>query len=100
MSDAVIKKLITKTRCVCVCVKTIVESVYTHLFVRGPTKGLVNSWMKALEANIIPTSTFSWMSSLCLAMYLNSYSASPDYGNEHFIICVQGRDVDVCPVVD
>ena len=47
-----------------------------YLLVSGPTNGFVNNWIKAFDANIIPTSTFSWMSSLCLAMYLYSESGS------------------------
>lgn len=31
----------------------------SYLFVSGPTKGLMSSWMRALEANSKPTRTFS-----------------------------------------
>ncbi len=31
----------------------------SHLLVSGPTNGFVSNWMKAFEANMIPTSTFS-----------------------------------------
>ena len=46
--------------------------IYIHrqsnLFVRGPTNGLAMSWTTALEANMTPTSMFSWMSSLCFCL--------------------------------
>jgi hypothetical protein len=59
--------------------------VVSHLLVSGPTNGLVSNWMKAFDANIIPTSTFSWMSSLCFAMYLYSESGSPKVQIQSFI---------------
>ena len=38
----------------------------THLLVSGPTNGFAIIWTTALEANMTPTSTFSFESSLCL----------------------------------
>lgn len=50
------------------------ETTNTYLLVRGPTKGLVISWTVALEANSIPTLTFS------LRRRLDDWGQSLEFG--------------------